>query len=274
MSSTVLDAIDEEIKNREAIVEKLNASIQSELIKIQALKNARNSIAETMNVIVPVDKPSATIETLHVVVPVVKPCAHVVEVIEKPITPVETVDVKSFAPVVQVIEEPIAHSVPVKKTTKKTVVQQYSLLSPDDYLSVDKKRSVLSNDKKLTDCDFDIRHLFDVKCIHKEKGKAQYNLYEKGQLLHWINDKGEYNSTYMSETQFTPFGPNNDDPFKAPLYGRGHLKVKGKIFFGTQSDPISKKTSAKTSEQTSAKTSTETSELNMDDVSVFPVLRQ
>ena len=248
MSSTVLDAIDEEIKNREAIVEKLNATIQSELIKIQALKNARNSIAETMNVIVPVVTvvPVVQIETLPVVVPVVKPCAHVVEVIEKPIAPVETVDVKSIAHVVQVVEEPIAHSVPVKKTTKKTVVQQDSLLSPDDYLSVDKKRSVLSNDKKLTDTDFDIYQQFDAKCIHKEKGKAKYNLYYEGQLLHWIDEKGEYNSTYMSGSYLTPFGPHNDDPFKAYLFGRTNQRVKGVIYFRDQTEQISKKNSAKT----------------------------
>jgi hypothetical protein len=263
MSSTVLDAIAEEIKNREAVVEKLNASIQSELIKIQALKNARNSIAETMNVIVLVDNPCATTETLHVVVPVVKPCDHVVQVIEEPIAAVETVDVKSIAPVVQVIEEPIAHVVPVKKTTKKIVVQQDSL-SPDDYLSVDKKRSVLSNDKKLTDTDFDIYQQFDAKCIHKEKGKAKYNLFYEDQLLHWINEKGEYSSTYMSGTHFTPFGPHNDDPFKASLFGRVNSKIKGLIYFRKQSEP----TSAKNSEQTSVINS----EINMNDESVFPSL--
>jgi hypothetical protein len=256
MSSTILDAIDAEIKIREDVIEKLNASLQSELIKIQALKNARNTIAETLNVIVPVDT-IVQIETLA----------------EKPIVPVALVIEKQIAPAVQVIEEQIAQDVSVKKSSKKTIVAKDSL-SPDDYSSVDNKPKVLSNDKKLTDCDFDIRHLFDVKCIHKEKGKALYNLYEKGQLLHWINEKGEYSSTYMSETQFTPFGPNNDDPFKAPLYGRGHLKVKGKIFFGTQSDPISKKNSAKNSEQTSEPISKKTPELNMNDVIVFPVLGQ
>ena len=44
MSSTILLAIDEEIKIRVDVVEKLNATIQAELNKIQALKNARNSI--------------------------------------------------------------------------------------------------------------------------------------------------------------------------------------------------------------------------------------
>ena len=256
MSSPVLVAIDAEIKLLEPVLEELNASLQSVLNKIQALKNARKTIAETMNIMVPVEKtivPAVQVETLAE-----KPIVHAVQVIEKQI-----------APTVQVIEEQIAHDVPVKKSSKKTIVAKDSL-STDDYSSVDKKPKVLSNDKKLTDCDFDIHHLFDVKCIHKEKGKALYNLYDKGQLLHWINDKDEYSSTYMSETQFTPFGPNNDDPFKAPLYGRGNLKVKGKIFFGTHSDPISKKTYAKTFEQTSE----QTSEINMDDVSVFPRLKE
>ena len=269
MSATVLRAIDEDIQIRKNAVEQFNASIQNELNVIEQLKA---SIQIELNAIQDLETAR---KTFIKVMPVIVPASQVKTVAEKPIAlavQVETVAEKAIVPSVQVIEKQIAHDLPVKKSSKKTVVTQDSLLSTDDYSSVDKKPKVLSNDKKLTDCDFDIRHLFDVKCIHKEKGKAQYNLYEKGQLLHWINDKGEYNSTYMSETQFTPFGPNNDDPFKAPLYGRGHLKVKGKIFFGTQSDPISKKTSAKTSEQTSAKTSEQTSELNMDDVSVFPSL--
>jgi len=274
MSATVLRAIDEDIQIRKNAVEQFNASIQNELNVIEQLKA---SIQIELNAIQDLETARKTVIK---VMPVIVPASLVETLAEKPIAPdvqVETVTVKPIAHVVQVIEEQIAQDVPVKKSSKKTIVAKDSL-SPDDYSSVDKKPKVLSNDKKLTDCDFDIRHLFDVKCFHKEKGKAQYNLYEKGQLLHWINDKGEYNSTYMSETQFTPFGPHNDDPFKAPLYGRGHLKVKGKIFFGTQSEPISKKISAKNSEQTSEpiskKTSAETLELNMNDVIVFPVLGQ
>jgi hypothetical protein len=264
MSVTVLRAIDEDIQMRKNAIEQFNASIQVELNTIEQLKA---SIQTELNAIQDLETARKTVIK---VMPVIVPDVHVVQVetlSEKPIVPavqVETVAVKA-----------ISHDVPVKKSSKKTIVAKDSL-SPDDYSSVDKKPKVLSNDKKLTDCDFDIHHLFDVKCIHKEKGKALYNLYDNGQLLHWINDKDEYSSTYMSGTQFTPFGPHNDDPFKASLFGRVNSKIKGKIYFGTQSDPISKKTYAKTFEQTFEQTSEQTSagtpELNMNDESVFPSL--
>ena len=72
MSSPVLVAIDAEIKLLEPVLEELNASLQSVLNKIQALKNARNTIAETLNVIVPVDvTPPATAVTVYV--PAIQP---------------------------------------------------------------------------------------------------------------------------------------------------------------------------------------------------------
>ena len=259
MSSPVLVAIDAEIKLLEPVLEELNASLQSVLNKIQALKNARNTIAETLNVIVPVDTivPAVQIETLA----------------EKPIVPVALVIEKQIAHASQVIEEPIVPAVPVKKATKKTIGTQDSSLLPDDYSSVNNKtRKLLSNDKKLTDTDFDIYQQFDAKCIHKEKVKAKYNLYYEGQLLHWINEKGEYSSTYTSGTNFTPFGPNNGDPFKASLFGRTNQKVKGWLFFGTQSNPTSAKTSAKNSEQTSEQTSEQISKIDMDNEKEFPSL--
>ena len=134
----------------------------------------------------------------------------------------------------------------------------------------------MSNDKKLTDSDFDIYQQFDAKCIHKEKGKAKYNLYYEGQLLHWIDEKGEYSSTYISGSYLTPFGPHNDDPFKASLFGRTNQRVKGVIYFRDQSEQISKKNYAKNSEQTTAKTSVKNSEqiskIDMDNKKEFPSL--
>ena len=273
MSATVLRAIDEDIQIRKNAVEQFNASIQNELNVIEQLKA---SIQLELNAIQDLETARKTfIKVMPVIVPAVKPSAHVVQVIEEPSAPVETVDVKSIVPVVQFIEEPIAPEVPVIKTTKKIIVSQDSL-SPDDYLSVDKKRSVLSNDKKLTDTDFDIYQQFDAKCIHKEKGKAKYNLYYEGQLLHWIDEKGEYNSTYMSGSYLTPFGPHNDDPFKAYLFGRTNQRVKGVIYFRDQSEQISKKNYAKNSEQTTAKTSVKNSEqiskIDMDNKKEFPSL--
>jgi len=256
MNSAVLPAIAGEIQMHMDTIEKLKASIQIELDEIKVLETMRDSYFKIKTITVP-DVPAVPVEKVPVVLSVVKPSASTVLVIKEPI-----------APVVQVIEKQIAHDLPVKKSSKKTVVTQDSLLPTDDYSSVDKKPKVLSNDKKLTDCDFDIRHLFDVKCIHKEKINAKYNLYYEGQLLHWINEKGEYSSTYKSGTNFTPFGPHNDDPFKASLFGRTNQRIKGEIYFGKQSELTSKPTSAKTSEHTSAKTS----ELNMEDVSVFPSL--
>ena len=273
MSATVLRAIDEDIQIRKNAVEQFNASIQNELNVIEQLKA---SIQLELNAIQDLETARKTfIKVMPVIVSDVKPSAHVVQVIEEPITPsvqVEIVDVKSIAHVVQVIEEPNAHAVPVKKTTKKIVVQQDSLLSPDDYLPVDKKRSVLSNDKKLTDTDFDIYQQFDAKCIHKEKGKAKYNLYYEGQLLHWIDEKGEYNSSYISGSYLTPFGPHNDDPFKASLFGRTNQRVKGVIYFRDQPAKTSAKTSVKTSEQSSAKTSELISKIDMDNKKEFPSL--
>ena len=150
MSATVLRAIDEDIQIRKNAVEQFNASIQNELNVIEQLKA---SIQLELNAIQDLETARKTfIKVMPVIVPGVKPGDHVVQVIEEPSAPVKTVDVKSIVPVVQFIEEPIAPEVPVIKTTKKIIVSQDSL-SPDDYLSVDKKSSVLSNDKKLTDSD-------------------------------------------------------------------------------------------------------------------------
>jgi hypothetical protein len=165
------------------------------------------------------------------------------------------------APTVQLVEKHIFPVEQVETVAEKPIVAQDSL-STDGYSSVDNRRK--SNDKKLTDCNFNIRHLFVVKCIHKEKGKAKYNLYYEGQLLHWIDEKGEHNSTYMSGSHLTPFGSQNDEPFKASLFARANEIIKGRIFFRTQPDPISA--------ETSAKNSAKNSELNMDDVSDFPSL--
>ena len=241
MNSTVLPAIAGEIQMHMDTIEKLKASIQIELDEIKVLEDMRDSYFKNKTIIVPVE----TVAVKAIV----------------PSVPVETV-----------AEKPIVPAVLVKKATKKTIGTQDSLLSPDDYLSVDKKRNVLSNDKKLTDTDFDIYQQFDAKCIHKEKVKAKYNLYYEGQLLHWINEKGEYSSTYTSGTNFTPFGPNNGDPFKASLFGRTNQKVKGWLFFGTQSNPTSAKTSAKNSEQTSEQTSEQISKIDMDNEKEFPSL--
>ena len=257
MSAIVLRAIDEDIQLRKNAIEQFNASIQVELNTIEQLKA---SIQTELNAIQDLETARKTVIK---VMPVIVPDVQAVQV--------ETVAEKAIAPAVQVetvAEKPIVPAVPVKKATKKTIGTQDSSLSPDNYLSVDKKRNVLSNDKKLTDTDFDIYQQFDAKCIHKEKGKAKYNLFYEDQLLHWINEKGEYSSTYMSGTQFTPFGPHNDDPFKASLFGRVNSKIKGLIYFRKQSEQTSEPTSAKNSEQTSVINS----ELNMNDESVFPSL--
>lgn len=271
MNSTILDAVAGKIqmhmdaiqKNKDAI-EQLNASNLIEMKAIQDLETAREIFikemlcnAPTVQVVEKHIVPDEHAETLaeKLIVPTI-------QVIEKPTVQVKTVAVKT-----------IAHAVPVETVDVKAIAPAVPSLLPDDYSSVNNKnRKLLSNDKKLTDTDFDIYQQFDAKCIHKEKVKAKYNLYYEGQLLHWINEKGEYSSTYTSGTNFTPFGPNNGDPFKASLFGRTNQKVKGWLFFGTQSNPTSAKTSAKNSEQTSEQTSEQISKIDMDNEKEFPSL--
>jgi hypothetical protein len=211
MSATVLRAIDEDIQMHKNAIEQLNGAIQIELNKIHALETARETFIKVM----PVIATSVQVETL-----VEKPIAPTVPVIEKPI-----------APPVPVIEKPIAPSVPVITSTEKLiepVVQDKPifLLSSDNYLSDDK---VSTDTIKLIDRDFNFDQQFDVKCISKEVGKAEYNLTHNGKLLHWINEKGKYSSTYKSGTKFTPF-----EPLKACLYYREYEQIGGLIYFPKQ----------------------------------------
>lgn len=226
MSATVLRAIDEDIQMHKNAIEQLNASIQIELNKIQALETARETFIKVMPVIVPVEKPSAPapapipIETVPVIVSVEKPSAPALT----ETVPVKTSEVKPSSLDTLIKTLGVKPSGQIKKLIVKPVKSVVTELSSDNYLSDDK--------------DFVFDQQFDVKCIRKEAGKAIYNLYHNGKLLQHINEKGEYSSNYMSGTKYTPFEPLKDESFKACLYYKDYEKVGGMIYFPKQSKQI------------------------------------
>ena len=220
MSATVLRAIDEDIQVHKNAIEQFNASIQIELNKIQALETARETFIKVMPVIVSVEKPSAPAlaETVPVIVSIEKPSAPTEKV------HVKTSEVKPSSLDTLIKTLGVKPSGQIKKIIVKPVKSVVSELSSDNYLSDDK--------------DFVFDHQFDVKCIRKEAGKAIYNLYHNGKLLHHINEKSEYSSNYMSGTKYTPFEPLKDESFKACLYYKDYEKVGGMIYFPKQSKQI------------------------------------
>lgn len=235
MSITVLRAIDEDIQMRKNAIEQFNASIQVELNTIEQLKA---SIQTELNAIQDLETARKTvIKVMPVIVP---------DVQDVPTVQVETFVEKSVNPAIQIIEKP-----------KDLIVQEKSIfiLSSDNYLSDDKNDNETTNKIKLLDRDFNFDQQFDVKCIRKEVGNAEYNLTHNGKLLHWINEKGKYSSTYKSGTKFTPF-----EPLKACLYYKDYEQIDGMIYFPKQS-------------KTMVSNEEKSSEFNMD-MKHFPSLKE
>jgi len=270
MSHPVLLAIDEEIKNRMDVVDKLNATIEAELNKIQTLKNARNSIAETMNDIVPVEKHSATNETVSDVVSVEKPSApalaenvHVIMSVEKPSAPAVAETVHVIVPVekpsaqIETVEtsavkqsslDKLIKTLGVKSSTHSVVVKTLASIvkeSNDSSSVLDQKSAnnsktskksklssvnYVSDDKKLLDTSFKFGYQFVVK--FSKESNSTFNIFNDGNLVYWKKENGEYSSTYEA-------GKNKSedktflpyDPFKASLYGSNGEVKPGMLFF-------------------------------------------